>query len=54
MNASLVKIVDYRFDIGRQILIFRRIDDEVALAIYAEIVGPPILDTVCLDGLLYD
>ena len=53
VDAAFAEVVDDLLYIGGEILVFRSADNEIALAVDAEIIGTPILDAVGLDCLFY-
>ena len=53
IDAAFVQVVNDLFYVSGEVLIFRGVDDEVALAVYTEIIGTPIINSICLDALIY-
>ena len=52
LTPRFLQIVDDLFYIGSEIFIFGSPDDEVALSVYAKIIGSPIIDAVGFDCLI--
>lgn len=51
-DATLSQIVDYFFDVGREILVLRGAYDEITFSVDPEIPGSPVIDAIFFYGLL--
>src|SRR5258706_1601243 len=53
VDTTFAQIVDDLLNVSRQVLIFRRMHDEIAFSVDAKIIGSPIIDSVSFDALIY-